>query len=120
MHPKIREVALSQIKGQPDNVIVVYDMPLLVETGSENLCDLVVVVTAPVEQRISRLTASRSMSIADIQQRIAQQSPDSVRVKAADFIITNQGSLEDLYAQCKPVWALILDAAHQSTRRTLS
>lgn len=120
MHRKIREMALSRIQRQPDNAIVVYDMPLLVETGSENLCDLVVVVTAPMEQRISRLTAFRSMSPEDIQQRIAQQSPDSVRNQAADFIITNQGSLEDLYSQCKSVWAFILDAARHSTRRTLS
>ena len=120
MHRKIREMALSRIQSQPDNAIVVYDMPLLVETGSENLCDLVVVVTAPMEQRISRLTAFRSMSPEDIQQRIAQQSPDSVRNQAADFIITNQGSLEDLYSQCKSVWAFILDAARHSTRRTLS
>ncbi len=120
MHERIREKALSRIKEQPDNAIVVYDMPLLVETDSQNLCNFVVVVNAPIEQRIARLQATREMPLNDIQQRISQQSPDSARNEVADFIITNQGTLGQLYSQCESAWTSILEAARQSPHRTLS
>lgn len=119
MHKRIRENALLRIKNQPDDAIVIYDMPLLVETDSQNLCDFVVVINAPMDQRISRLEATRGMPLIDIQQRIAQQAPDSVRDAVADFIIHNDGSLEQLNSQCESAWTMILHAAQQQGRRTL-
>ena len=54
--------------------LFVYDMPLLVETGSEDICDAVVVIDVDPRTQVERLVASRGMSAEQAEERIRNQS----------------------------------------------
>lgn len=111
MHGRIRERALTLINAHSPSDIVVYDMPLLAETNSADLCNFVVVVQSPETQRIDRLMQSRGMSLEDIKHRIEQQASDTERAAIADVIIHNDSSQEELALQCEQVWNLIVEQA---------
>lgn len=119
MHRRIRDLTIERLRVLPDNEIAVYDMPLLVETQSEDICDFVIVVNSPVTERIQRLQDQRKMPLHDINKRMAQQASDEVRSAAADFVISNESSLEQLRSQCESAWTVISEAAKKSPRRTL-
>ncbi|WP_156227915.1 dephospho-CoA kinase [Corynebacterium comes] len=100
-HPRIaaetaRRFTAAEAAGEP---AVVYDMPLLVDKGLDRGMDLVVVVDVDVEERVRRLVAGRGLAEDDVRRRIAAQVSDDVRRAAADVLIDNNGSLEDLPAQ---------------------
>lgn len=76
---------------------VVYDMPLLVENGHDKDMDLVVVVEVDRAERIRRLVAGRGLQEEDVRRRIAAQASDGERRAAADIIIDNNGSVDDLH-----------------------
>lgn len=111
MHARIREEAERRISQFAKDAIVVYDMPLLVETGSEAMCDFVVVVEAPVEIRVSRLLEHRNLAEADIRQRIGQQASDQARAEIADLVVRNDSDVAELRAQCESAWNRICLAA---------
>lgn len=111
MHSRIREEAERRISQFANDAIVVYDMPLLVETGSEAMCDFVVVVEAPVEIRVSRLLEHRNLAEADIRQRVGQQASDQARAEIADLVVRNDSDVAELRAQCESAWNRICLAA---------
>lgn len=86
--------------------VVVYDMPLLVENGTADDFDLVVVVTAPAPTRLARL-ALRGVDLADAQARMARQATDEQRAAVAHILIDNSGDDEQLEAQVDRAWHLI-------------
>lgn len=83
-------------------------MPLLVEKGLDRKMDLVIVVDVEVEERVRRLVAKRGLSEEDVRRRIASQVPDDIRLRAADIVVDNNGSLEDLQAEAGKLIAAIL------------
>lgn len=113
MHPKIRAESLSQIsKANPDQ-IVVYDMPLLVETNSVDLCDVVVVIDLDIRRQVERLVASRGMSVEQAEARIHNQSSREVRNLAATWIIDNNGTKQEFEQACTFAWEEIVKRAHK-------
>jgi dephospho-CoA kinase len=106
-HPAIRDLAVARLADVPDDGVVVHDHPLLVEMGMASVCDLVVVVDVPVEVQVQRLEELRGMSDADARARIAAQSSRDDRLAAADVVIDNTGSLDDLEADVDRLWERI-------------
>ena len=109
-HPRIAEESarrLNEAEAQGAKVAV-YDMPLLVEKGLDRKMDLVVVVDVDVEERVRRLVEKRGLTEDDVRRRIASQVPDDVRLKAADIVVDNNGTLEDLHAEASKLIAEIL------------
>jgi len=104
-HPAIGTLAWERDAAAPDGAVIVHDHPLLVETGLAELMDLVVVVDAPEEAQLDRLTRLRRMSEADARSRIAAQATRADRIAAADVVIDNSGSVEDLVPQVDALWA---------------
>lgn len=99
-HPRIREethrqFASAEASGEK---AVIYDMPLLVDLGLHKDMDLTVVVTVDVDTRVQRLI-HRGLTEADARRRIAAQISDEARNAAADVLIDNNGTLEDLARQ---------------------
>lgn len=86
------------------STVVVLDSPLLVEHPRRDL-DVLIVVDVPVEVAIDRLVADRGMDAADAEARIARQATREARRAAADWVIDNSGSLEDLERHVDDVWA---------------
>ncbi|MFI7060996.1 dephospho-CoA kinase [Kribbella sp. NPDC050124] len=104
IHPRVRARAAEIEAGAPDGAVVVHDIPLLIETGQADKFDVLLIVDVPVEVQVERLTAQRGMSEAEAKQRIASQASREQRLAAADVVVDNSGSLEDLDRRLGEVW----------------
>ncbi len=104
-HPAIFELSVALEATVPDDGVVVHDHPLLVEIGIGGTCDLVIVVDVPEEVQVERLTTLRGMTEADARARIAAQASREQRLAAADVVIANTRSLEELTAEVDEIWA---------------
>lgn len=104
VHPRVRRMAREIVAQAGPDVVVVQDVPLLVETGQAESFDLVLVVQAPREERIRRMVEGRGMSVEDAEARIAAQATDEQRAAVADVVIVNDGDLERLRELTRAVW----------------
>ncbi|MET3175013.1 UNVERIFIED_ORG: dephospho-CoA kinase [Arthrobacter sp. UYCu721] len=117
VHPLVRDAAAGIIATAPDGAIVVQDIPLLVETGQGSGFHLVLVVDAPDDLRIGRMLEHRSMTAEDARSRMAAQASREQRLAAADVVLDNSGSLEDVTAQVDRLWAERLRPFAENVRR---
>ena len=76
-------------KNKQKSPYVIYEAAILFETGGYKKCDLVILVTAPIEERIKRLQARDGSSVEEIEARIQYQWSDNEKRKLADFEIIN-------------------------------
>jgi dephospho-CoA kinase len=104
IHPRVRARAAEIEQTAPDDAVVVHDIPLLVETGQADKFDLVLVVDVPVDVQVERLTTQRGMAEDEARRRIASQATREQRLAAADVVIDNAGSLDDLDRRIDEVW----------------
>ncbi|WP_091467319.1 dephospho-CoA kinase [Paenarthrobacter nitroguajacolicus] len=104
IHPLVREAAAAIVSGAGPGDIVVQDIPLLVETGQGSSFHLVLVVDAPDEVRIQRMVEFRRMSRDDALARMASQATRAERNAAADVVLTNSGSREELLTAVEALW----------------
>jgi dephospho-CoA kinase len=93
---------LEQLRGT--DAIVVIDAALIMETGLDRACDVVVVVDAAPQSRIERVRSDRGLSVDQIQARMAAQKDRSELLARADINVVNDGSLEDLNREADRVW----------------
>ncbi len=106
-HPAIFDLAIAREATVPVDAVVVHDHPLLVEVGMDAFCDLVVVVDAPEDVQLERLTTLRGMTEADARARLTAQTSREVRTAAADIVLDNTGSIEELEAKVDEIWTRI-------------
>ena len=107
VHPLVgQRVAelMAQVAATDPDAVVVHDVPLIVEAGIRDRYDLVVVVDAPVDVQLDRLTRLRGMTESDARARIAAQASREQRLEIADHVIVNDGDLAELDAQVTAVW----------------
>ncbi|ALA67549.1 dephospho-CoA kinase [Corynebacterium lactis] len=102
-HPRIN-VRTAELYDAVGDAIVVYDMPLLIEKGLDADQDLVIVVHAPVQQRLDRLVNSRGVNREDAARRIAAQVDDATRLSKADIVLDNSAGREELIRQVDAAW----------------
>jgi dephospho-CoA kinase len=105
VHPLVG-LRMHELAEAAGDEIVVYDVPLLVENDLAAGFDFVVVVLAGEAVRLARL-ADRGMPEADARARMAVQASDEQRRAAADAVIENDGTREQLGARVDEVWAEI-------------
>ena len=94
-HPVIEERAWSILRGAPQGSLAVYDIPLLIEGDHVDRFDAVVIVDAPIEERVKRLEG-RGVAPEDARARIRAQASSEERWAIATIWIDNEGSAEDL------------------------
>ncbi len=89
LHPRVRRAALNFLKrqGRARQSLVVLDIPLLFETGGEQLCDAVVVVSAPPSLQATRVLKRPGMTRARLDAILAAQMPDREKRRRADFVV---------------------------------
>lgn len=106
MHPLIAAESRRRIERAAGEgaEIVVYDMPLLLETGQRDIVDLVVVVDVPVETQVRRAVDLRGLDEADVRRRIEVQVGRDERLAAADVVIDNSGSVDQTQEQVDALW----------------
>lgn len=103
-HAAIGERAATLAAAAASDAIVVHDNPLLIEMGTAEHMDVVVVVDIPEDVQIDRLTAQRGMSEADARARIATQATRAQRADVADLVIDNTGPVDELGSIVGDVW----------------
>jgi dephospho-CoA kinase len=104
VHPYVGRRSAELIEAAPDDAVVVYDVPLLVENHLESAYDVVVVVDAPQDTQLARLTGRRGMSEADAHARMAAQASREDRRAVADVVIDNDGDLGALEPTVDALW----------------
>ncbi|HET7308736.1 MAG TPA: dephospho-CoA kinase [Actinomycetota bacterium] len=105
VHPEVRRLFAegSEVYRDTDRVVV-FSAPLLVETGMHTAFEVLVVVSATVATQIERLMRQRGMSEPSIRARIDAQAPLEDKAAAADFLVDNEGSLDELESQVEQLW----------------
>ncbi len=94
-HPLIEARAWSILRGAPEGSLAVYDIPLLIEGDHVDRFDVVVIVDAPIEERVKRLEG-RGFAPEDARARIRAQASSQERRAIATIWIDNEGSSDDL------------------------
>lgn len=84
--------------------VAVFDAPLIVEAGFHEACDVLVVVTAPADTRISRIVGQGRLTEQQARARITAQASDEEKERLADFVIRNDGDVGDLERVVEVVW----------------
>ena len=103
VHPKVRELFAEVVSDLKPGEILIYEIPLLVESNSVNNFDLVVTVEADLEIRKDRLR-KRGMFISEIERRIASQAGREEREALADYVIINDGDEDQLLRAVENLW----------------
>jgi len=105
VHPEVRRLFAEGSEAYRDtDSVVVFSAPLLVETGMHTAFEVLVVVSATVATQIERLMRQRGMSEPSIRARIDAQAPLEDKAAAADFLVDNEGSLDELESQVDRLW----------------
>jgi dephospho-CoA kinase len=112
VHPAVIEYEnhwMKEIGRRDPNAIAIVEAALILESGGASRFDRLAVVTCHPEQRIQRyarrLQISEAAARAEVTRRTAAQMPDEEKIKAADFVIDNSGSLDDSERQVLSVFA---------------
>ena len=107
VHPAVgAEIAeRMQRQAETDNVVIL-DVPLLVESGRDDMTGLVVVDVDP-ELAIARTVAQRGMREQDVRARVAKQVSREDRLAKADHVIDNSGTFAELEREVDEAWAWI-------------
>ena len=104
VHPEVRRMIAEGVAAHAGtDDVVVLNSPLLIETGSDRDCDVVVVVSAGPETQIAR-SVRRGMDEADARARLAAQLPLERKAQQADVVLDNEGTAAELEAQVDRLW----------------
>ncbi|MEO0214035.1 MAG: dephospho-CoA kinase, partial [candidate division WOR-3 bacterium] len=106
VRPLVIERLREVIQNIPDNVVVV-DAALIYEYGVQDAFDIIVVVWAPEEELVKRLV-ERGIPEEKVKAILKHQIPQEEKLKYADFIIRNYGSIEDVRKQVFKVFRSIM------------
>jgi dephospho-CoA kinase len=106
-HPAVAERShelFAAAAAADPRAIVVYDVPLLVDAGRADEFDLIVVVNASTETRVSRMIEYRGMTRDEALHRINSQATDTERLAIADVVIDANGTLQETLQQADVLW----------------
>jgi len=108
VHPAVADAIETRLAEEKGTEVVVLEVPLLIEAGWTDRTDVVVVVDTPEELAIRRLVEQRGMAEADVRRRLAAQTTPAERLARADFVLTNDGSPEDLRMKVTDLWPALV------------
>ena len=106
VHPLTAQSREAFITDHRDADLVLLDIPLLFETGADNLCDAVLVVSAPPEVQRTRVLERGTMEAAQLDLILSRQTPDAEKRARADHVIETQ-TLEQTRAAVQALIAKI-------------
>lgn len=112
VHPAVRARATALEEAADPDAVVVHVIPLLVETGQQDAFDVVVVVDVEPDRQLDRLRRRNGLDPAAAQARVAAQVSRADRLRAADVVLDNNGSRDQLVRQVDRLWR---DLRHSAT-----
>jgi dephospho-CoA kinase len=118
VHPAVirrQDEWMADVGRRDPDAIAMVEAALILEAGAAGRFDRLVVVTCKEEQRVERLAArlkiDRETARREVDRRMAAQLPDEEKVKAADYVIDNTGSLDATEDQVRQVYAKLAGQA---------
>lgn len=108
VHPLLLQRLREQIRRLRVNGPVVVDAALVLEWGLESELDVLIVVTSRTDLQLERMMRQRGWSADETNIRLQAQIPAEDQVRAADCVIANNGSIEELRCKVGAVWNDIL------------
>jgi dephospho-CoA kinase len=107
IHPLVAQRSGELMAAAAPDAVIVYEVPLLAETGRSGEFDAVIVVEAALGLRLARL-AGRGLPEAQARSRIAAQASDEQRRAIADYVVGNDSNRADLARSVRAVWDRLL------------
>lgn len=111
VHPVVirsQDEWMQEMGRQDPHVVAIVEAALILEAGAAKRFDRLVVVTCNAEQRVARFAVRQKIDLEaarkEVARRMAAQLPDEEKIKAADYVIDNSGTLESTREQAHAVW----------------
>lgn len=114
VHPAVGLEIERRIAAAGSDDVVILDVPLLVESGRDDMAGTIV-VDVPVDLAVERLVDHRGVLESDARARMARQVSREDRLARADLVIDNSGDLDQLAPQIDRAWAWIQGLARAGT-----
>jgi dephospho-CoA kinase len=122
VHPAVirsQEEWMQAIGAQNRNAVAIVEAALILEAGMGKRFDRLIVVTCAPEQRTARFAARQKIDLEsatkEVRRRMAAQLPDEEKVKAADYVIDNSGSLATTREQVAEIWKTLQSEASSTS-----
>jgi dephospho-CoA kinase len=109
VHPAVFEEderITNEIKSRDPDALIIKDIPLLFEVTRPIALDKIIVVSASEETQLKRLE-EKGMKREDAENRIKSQLPLDTKVRSADFVVNNDGTLEETKRQVRAIYSLL-------------
>ena len=121
VHPRVfqeDEGITSEIRSHDPGALVIKDIPLLFEVTPPVFVDEVIVVCASEQTQLRRLER-KGISRKEAQRRIESQVPLEEKIKSADFVVNNDGLLEETKRQVEDIYSLLRKENKRGKRRVV-
>jgi len=107
IHPRVQALFAEAVADLDHDDILIYEIPLLVETGAAEKFDYVITVESEIELRKERLL-KKGLYISQIEKRMASQASEEARTAVADSVVRNDGDEDSLLRQVENLWESVL------------
>jgi dephospho-CoA kinase len=107
VHPAVQRAREEFARDHERARAILFEIPLLFETGSEDEFDKVIVVTAPAAIQRTRALRRPGMTAAKLEAILARQMPDEEKRRRADFVVDTAGDLSTTEAQVSDILACL-------------
>jgi dephospho-CoA kinase len=107
VHPAVREAREGFVAAHPNAPALVFEIPLLFETGGESEFDKVVVVSAPADVQRARVMSRAGMTPEKLDSILARQMPDEEKRRRADFVVDTGTDLSTTQNQVRDILACV-------------
>ena len=107
IHPRVQALFAEAVADLDHDDILIYEIPLLVETGAAEKFDYIITVESDIEIRKARLL-KKGLYISQIEKRMASQATEEARSAVADSVIRNDGDEDSLLRQVENLWESVL------------
>jgi dephospho-CoA kinase len=121
VHPVVirsQDAWMQEMGRQDPHAVAIVEAALLLEAGVGERFDRLIVVTCSAEQRVARFAARQKIDLEaarkEVVRRMAAQLSDEEKIKAADHVIDNSGSLEKTREQVRAAWGKLRVEAEKS------
>lgn len=107
IHPKVINF-YKELKEKKTDKVIIFDVPLLFESGIDKFCDKILVVISDYEIQLNRIIERDKINRELAEKIIRSQLSNEERIKKADVVIENNSNLEDLFKKverfCETIW----------------
>lgn len=123
VHPAVirsQEEWMEEMGSQDPHAVAIVEAALILEAGAAKRFDRLLVVTCNDEQRVARFAARHKLALEsarrEVERRMAAQLPEAEKIKAADYVIDNSGSLGETRGQVHELWERLRAEAKEQGR----